>query len=103
MKGETGNLKLETGADGDRKLDVLDYIRQVTPNEIELAQHRFKQIKELVADLLELVLDGRSEDPCWKDPARRYCELRNEAVRLGLREGTLIELEEPKAAANGGL
>lgn len=53
-----------------------------------------ERVKELVADLMELALDNRLDEGerSFPDSARRYCELRNEAVRLGLREGKLMDL-----------
>lgn len=50
---------------------------------------------QLVLDLMELALDnGLDEDErSFVDPARRYCELRNEAVRLGFFKGKPVPLE----------
>jgi hypothetical protein len=78
------------------KDEVTPIVRHVSTEEQERAHNWLERVKELVADLMELALDNRCSDPCWQDPARRYCELRNEAVRLGLREGKLMELDEPK-------
>jgi len=52
-------------------------------------------IRQLVHDLMELALDSRMDEDerGWKDPSRRYCELRNEAVRLGLFSAKIIDLE----------
>ena len=46
---------------------------------------REKAIGELIRDLMELALDNRldEDERSFVDPARRYVELRNEAVRLG--------------------
>ena len=50
---------------------------------------------QLVRALMELALDnGQDEDErSFVDPARRYCDLRNEAVRLGFFKGKPVPLE----------
>ena len=52
--------------------------------------------RQLVLDLMELALDNKlpEEDRSFMDSARRYCELRNEAVRLGYRKGKLVPLDD---------
>ena len=57
---------------------------------------REKAIGELIRDLMELALDNRQpeEDRCFADSAHRYCELRNEAVKLGYHHGKIVELEK---------
>jgi hypothetical protein len=55
---------------------------------------REKAIGELIRDLMELALDNRldEDERSFVDPARRYVELRNEAVRLGYHHGKIIDL-----------
>ena len=55
---------------------------------------REKAVRELIRDLMELALDNRldEDERSFVDPARRYVELRNEAVRLGYHHGKIIEL-----------
>ena len=58
---------------------------------------REKAVRELIRDLMELALDNRldEDERSFVDPARRYVELRNEAVRLGYHHGKIIELSNP--------
>jgi hypothetical protein len=57
-----------------------------------------------VLDLLELCLDNKQpeDERFFKDSSRRYCELRNEAVRLGYRVGSKVPLDDKPAAAGEG-
>jgi hypothetical protein len=57
-------------------------------------ENRERETAQLVRDLMELALDNRQPE-CERsfiDSARRYCELRNEAVRLGYCHGKIIPL-----------
>ena len=62
---------------------------------------RERAIWELIRDLMELALDNRldEDERSFVDPARRYVELRNEAVRLGYHHGKIIELSNPTGHA----
>ena len=62
---------------------------------------REKAIGELIRDLMELALDNRldEDERSFVDPARRYVELRNEAVRLGYHHGKIIDLSNTGAQA----
>ena len=55
---------------------------------------REKAIGELTRDLMELALDNRldEDERSFVDPARRYVELRNAAVRLGYHHDKIIDL-----------
>lgn len=57
---------------------------------------REKAIGELIRDLMELALDNRldEDERSFFDPAHRYVELRNEAVRLGYHHGKIVDLEK---------
>jgi hypothetical protein len=39
------------------------------------------------------------DERIFKDSSRRYCELRNEAVRLGYRVGNIVPLDDIPASA----
>ena len=58
-------------------------------------EHRQRTVA-LIADLMELAADNAHlpGDRMFRDPSRRYCELRNEAVRLGWRSGPLVGIEQ---------
>ena len=55
---------------------------------------REKAIGELIRNLMELALDNRldEDERSFVDPARRYVELRNEAVSLGYHHGKVVDL-----------
>ena len=59
---------------------------------------REKAVGELIRDLMELALDNRldEDERSFVDPARRYVELRNEAVRLGYHHGKIIDLSNAR-------
>ena len=61
--------------------------------------NREQKTKQLVLDLLELALDNRQpeDERIFRDSARRYCELRNEAVMLGYHNGELVPLYNASA------
>lgn len=56
--------------------------------------------KTLIADLMELALDNKLDEGerSFVDSSRRYCELRNEAVRLGWKDGKLVPLGDMQSS-----
>lgn len=69
--------------------DVMAGAEQETRAEVK------PEVKALVLDLMEFALDCRLDESerSWVDPAQRYVELRNEAVRLGLHHGRIVSLK----------
>ena len=52
-----------------------------------------KATKQLISDLFELILDYNGDEPSYGDPKKRYIELKNEAIKLGWKDGRILDVE----------
>ena len=96
-----GNSTQQNEANGDTPLAEPIGSTRVCVTHHYACDCREKAIGELIRDLMELALDNRLDvdERSFVDPARRYVELRNEAVRLGYHHGKIIDLSNTRREA----